>query len=264
MQSESPPKSSGRVRSETSQRISPPLPARASDRLAGTALLPARSRHPGLWTRGSATPPHARSAIITFPYNWRGFLDLAQGKSVTGPPIPPDRCKPPCNLTRPPAWSASPNPEKSNPTFPNRAVVRLDFPARGQRPAVKVFYHDGAGPGDPEAYHVPGMENERILPSANNLAEKGPSDRRASPGPRRRPSIYGLRATTGGATCARALVVPASAYSRTRRSGTTRYPHWQWVGFHRYQGHHGHLQPRRRPNFCSSARWKEYVLPRRR
>ena len=37
---------------------------------------------------------------------------------------------------------------------------------------VKVYYHDGCKPNDPEAYHVPGMENETILPPTNNLAEQ--------------------------------------------------------------------------------------------
>jgi hypothetical protein len=38
---------------------------------------------------------------------------------------------------------------------------------------VKVLYHDGAQSGDPEVYHVPGMEKETILPPANNLTDKG-------------------------------------------------------------------------------------------
>ena len=40
-------------------------------------------------------------------------------------------------------------------------------------PPVKVFYHDGPHATDPDLYHVPGMENETILPPANNLADKG-------------------------------------------------------------------------------------------
>src|SRR5205807_10378963 len=62
---------------------------------------------------------------------------------------------------------------KSNITFPNHGVVRLDFPARGEMPAVKVFYHDSARPEFPESFHVPGMENETILPPPDNLAAKG-------------------------------------------------------------------------------------------
>ena len=62
---------------------------------------------------------------------------------------------------------------RSNITFPNHATIRLDFPARGGMPAVKVFYHDSARSTDADVYRVPGMEDETILPPPDNLAEKG-------------------------------------------------------------------------------------------
>jgi hypothetical protein len=71
---------------------------------------------------------------------------------------------------------------KSHITFPNRGTVRLDFPARGEMPAVKVFYHDSARSTDPDVYHVPGMENETILPPPDNLAEKGRPTRQVRAG----------------------------------------------------------------------------------
>ena len=40
-------------------------------------------------------------------------------------------------------------------------------------PPVKVFFHDSARAVDAEAFHVPGMEQETILPPANNLTDKG-------------------------------------------------------------------------------------------
>src|SRR5260370_40092709 len=40
-------------------------------------------------------------------------------------------------------------------------------------PAVQVFYHDSARATDADVYHVPGMENETILPPSDNLADKG-------------------------------------------------------------------------------------------
>jgi hypothetical protein len=67
-------------------------------------------------------------------------------------------------------------------TFPNRATIRLDFPARGGMPAVKVFYHDSARATDPDVYRVPGMENEVILPPPDNLADKGRPTGRQSRG----------------------------------------------------------------------------------
>ena len=57
--------------------------------------------------------------------------------------------------------------------FPTRADNPAGLPSPGEMPPVKVFYHDSSRAGTPEAYDVPGMENETILPPANNLAEKG-------------------------------------------------------------------------------------------
>jgi hypothetical protein len=72
---------------------------------------------------------------------------------------------------------------KSNLTFPDRAVIRFDFAARGGLVPVSVYWHDSARPTDPEAYHVPGMENETILPPSDNLSDKGrPRIGRASTG----------------------------------------------------------------------------------
>jgi len=48
-------------------------------------------------------------------------------------------------------------------TFPVRGVVRLDFPARARCRREGVLPRFDAA-GDPEAFHVPGMENETILP----------------------------------------------------------------------------------------------------
>ena len=62
---------------------------------------------------------------------------------------------------------------KSSITYPNRGIVRLEFPARGKMPAVTVYYHDSVNASDPEAFKVPGMDNETILPPADNLTDKG-------------------------------------------------------------------------------------------
>jgi hypothetical protein len=78
--------------------------------------------------------------------------------------------------------------EQSQWTFPGRAVIKYDFPARGGLGPVSVYWHDSARPGDPEAFPVPGMEKETILPPSNNLDDKG------RPGPGRR----GGRGAGGG------------------------------------------------------------------
>ncbi len=74
-------------------------------------------------------------------------------------------------------------------------VVRLDFPARGGMPPVSVYYHESARPGDPEAFVVPGMENETILPPSNNLARQGPPDQQPRPRARRSPAGAGRAAS---------------------------------------------------------------------
>jgi hypothetical protein len=91
--------------------------------------------------------------------------------------------------------------KKSDITFPHRAVIRFDFPQRGGLPPVSVYWHDSAYPGEPEAYKVPGIDNEMILPPSNNLGEKGrgTSATRAGGPPQRRPTVPpGQRTGPGG------------------------------------------------------------------
>jgi len=107
------------------------------------------------------------------PYNWRGFLDFGTGQignwatHTAGPVHVALQLGAPTSVERVAVVG------ESKITYPERAIVRVDFPSRGGMPPVKVYYHDGARPMDAEAYHVPGMENETILPAANNLTDKG-------------------------------------------------------------------------------------------
>jgi predicted dehydrogenase len=107
------------------------------------------------------------------PYNWRGFLDFGTGQIGNWATHTAGPVQTALMLGAPTSVERIAVSGDSKITYPDRAVVRLDFPARGGMPPVKVFYHDGARPGDPEAFKVPGMENERILPPSNNLTEKG-------------------------------------------------------------------------------------------
>jgi hypothetical protein len=68
-------------------------------------------------------------------------------------------------------------------TYPVSATVRLQFPARGEMPPVTVYYHESAIVGTADAFRVPGMEHEIILPSPNNLSDKGRpmTERRRTP-----------------------------------------------------------------------------------
>jgi hypothetical protein len=123
-----------------------------------------------LWQGGSAPRPFSVEYV---PYNWRGFVDYGTsqiGNWATHTASPAAFA---LQLGAPTTVECVWVEGKSNITYPDRGVVRLDFPARGGMPAVKVFYHDSIRPTDAGAFHVPGMENETILPPSNNLTDKG-------------------------------------------------------------------------------------------
>jgi len=150
-----------------------------------------------LWQGGSMPRPFSVEYV---PYNWRGFLDYGTSQignwaTHTGGPAAFS-----LQLGAPTAVECVQIEGKSSITYPDRCVVRLDFPARGEMPAVKVFYHDSVRPQDAEAWHVPGMENEVILPPANNLTDKG------------RPMGRGAAGAAGrGGGAGRGAAVPATA-----------------------------------------------------
>ena len=117
------------------------------------------------------------------PYNWRGFFDFGTGQignwgiHTMGP------VHMALQLGAPTSVEMIKVEKASKISFPNRAVLKFEFPARGGMPPVSIFWHDSAKPGDPEAFVVPGMENERILPPSDNLSSKGrPMREMAFPG----------------------------------------------------------------------------------
>ena len=123
-----------------------------------------------LWLGGAAMRAYSNEYT---PYNWRGFFDFGTGQignwgiHTMGP------VNLALQLGAPMSVELLQVENRSRLTFPDRAVIRFEFAARGGMPPVSVFWHDSARPSDPEAYHVPGMENETILPPSDNLAEKG-------------------------------------------------------------------------------------------
>ncbi len=107
------------------------------------------------------------------PYNWRGFYDFGTGQIGNWATHTAGPVHHALMLGAPDSIESVTQTNPSKFTYPDRATIRLDFPARGSMPAVKVFYHDSARATDPEVFRVPGMENETILPPSNNLTEKG-------------------------------------------------------------------------------------------
>jgi predicted dehydrogenase len=133
-----------------------------------------------LWLGGASMRPFSSYYV---PYNWRGFWDFGTGQVGNWATHTAGPVQTALQLGSPISVECVSQVGQSKYTFPERGVVRLDFPARGGMGPVKVFFHDSARPGDPEAYHVPGMENETILPPTNNLTDKGRPMGRGAMGP---------------------------------------------------------------------------------
>ena len=144
-------------------------------------------------------------------------------------------------------------------------MVRLDFPARGKMPPVAVYYHESARSDDPDAYRVPGMENETILPPANNLADKGRPDGRRRGGPqgaRRRPAPARPRTRLPAGRADRARAVPACTCSASRAPG--RKPGILTGNGAVFIGTKGIMATSSRGEgvwLLPASRWAEYVLP---
>ncbi len=125
------------------------------------------------WSAWLGNAPMRPFSSYYVPYNWRGFYDFGTGQignwatHSAGPVHHALQLGAPTSIERVAVTN------ESKYTFPDRATIRVDFPKRGGMPPVSVFYHDSARATDPDVYRVPGMENEVILPPANNLSDKG-------------------------------------------------------------------------------------------
>jgi Oxidoreductase family, C-terminal alpha/beta domain len=122
------------------------------------------------WLGGASMRPYSNYYT---PYNWRGFLDFGTGQIGNWATHTAGPVHTALMLGAPTSVECVSLVGSSKITYPDRGTVRLDFPARGSMGPVKVFYHDGPHATDPDLYHVPGMENETILPPVNNLGDKG-------------------------------------------------------------------------------------------
>ena len=94
-----------------------------------------------MWQGGSLERPFSSWYV---PYNWRGFLDYGTGQIGNWATHTAGPAHIALQLGAPTSVECVTSNGQSKITYPNRAIVRLDFPARGEMPPVKVFYHDGA------------------------------------------------------------------------------------------------------------------------
>jgi hypothetical protein len=98
-----------------------------------------------LWLGGASPRPYSFNYV---PYNWRGFFDFGTGQignwgiHTMGPVQLALQLGAPSSVER----LSIENP--SDYTFPYRAVIRFEFPARGEMPPVSIYWHDSGRPGD--------------------------------------------------------------------------------------------------------------------
>lgn len=92
------------------------------------------------WLAGSEHRPYSPAYA---PHHWRGFPDFGCGAigdmacHILGTPNMA------LKLTAPTSVECIKQEGKGQYTFPLHSVIRFDFPARFNMPAVKVFWHDG-------------------------------------------------------------------------------------------------------------------------
>ena len=116
------------------------------------------------------------------PFNWRGFFDFGCGAlgdmacHILGAPNLA------LKLGTPTSVEVVKKEGASEFQFPKKSVIRYDFPARGDMPAVKLFWHDGLEE-TPEIPGVPKGEWLGDLPSRGMQRGQG----QGQGGPRQRP-----------------------------------------------------------------------------
>jgi predicted dehydrogenase len=165
------------------QTIPPPEPVPAGfdwDLWLGCA--PMRPYTSGGWDKehapnGMTGPYDGSNYGFYVPHDWRGFFDFGTGALGDAAIHALGPANQALQLTMPLAVECIRAEEKSSFAFPRRAVLRYDFPARGNMPPVSVYWYDGGRGADPaKYYHPPGLEKEVLLPFPNNLAGLGRPD----------------------------------------------------------------------------------------
>jgi Oxidoreductase family, NAD-binding Rossmann fold len=129
---------------------------------------------PRPFTAGSALKeyPNQFHGYFYQPFNWRGFYDFGCGAlgdmacHILGAPNMA------LQLGAPSSVECIKKEGVSDFMFPKQSVIRFDFPARGNMPPVKIFWHDGMK-DTPEIEGVPKGELLGDLPFAGFRRQQG-------------------------------------------------------------------------------------------
>lgn len=120
-------------------QIPPPTPV--PDTLDWDLWLSVAEQRP--FTQGGQGYPNQFGGYFYQPFNWRGFYDFGCGAlgdmacHILGAPNLA------LKLTHPTSVECISKEGKSDIQFPTKSVIRFDFPARGNMPPVRIFWHDG-------------------------------------------------------------------------------------------------------------------------
>jgi hypothetical protein len=111
------------------------------------------------------------------PHDWRGFYDFGTGALGDAAIHALGPANQALALGTPIAVECLRAEHRSKFSYPLHALLRFDFPARGNMPPVSIYWSDGSRDGNPDNYYHPkGLENEVLLPAENNLAARGRLD----------------------------------------------------------------------------------------
>jgi len=138
-----------------------PAPDAVPDSLDWDLWLGSAEKRP--FTSGGEGYPN-KYGYFYQPFNWRGFYDFGCGAlgdmacHILGAPNLA------LKLVSPTSVECVSKEGTSNFMFPKKSLIRYDFPARGNMPAVKLFWHDGLTEA-PKVEGVPAGEMLGDMPS---------------------------------------------------------------------------------------------------
>jgi hypothetical protein len=133
--------------------------------------------------------------------------------------------------------------------FPKKSIIRFDFPARGNMPPVKLFWHDGWK----ETPEIPGVPKGEYLGDLPAQSRRGP--RRGAAELRRRapPRTAGPDLSEASSTTKR--------FQKVLKDPNPRIPKPDGSVLHRRQGNHHHRHLRRDTRLIPVEKMKDYKFP---